>query len=557
MTAVNEADQMVSTALDRAAAGAQQRARLEQLGERIAQLSAQISAATYELLVMLREFDEQGGWNSGFLSCAHWLCWRVGLDVGAAREKLRVARALGALPQLAAAMRRGELSYSKVRALTRIATPANEECLLTFGRAGTAAHVERLVRGMRRVDRLAAGEDERRRHASRYLRAYTDQDGMVVVTGRLAPEAGAALLRALDAGVEKLYGPRTKLPACAARAGAETPHTPRTSSPAGTVRAGGDALDQPCTSQAFFASRTGAEALPAPHTRVPSGAACADAETLNRAPTSQASGAEQAGGAALPGPHTGQVSDYGAAADDTDDTSPEQRRADALGLVAESALAAGLDPGSRGDRYQVVVHVDAEALPAGGAGESWLQDGTHVSAETCRRLACDSAQVVMRHAADGTVLDVGRRTRAISPALRRALEHRDGGCRFPGCARRVCDAHHVQAWADGGATNLANTVLLCRRHHRAVHEEGFSMRLAPDGTARFDRPDGRPLPQAPTLPAAAEEPIAALAAHLARHDVVVDTGATLPDWWGDPVDYAWAIDWLLYLAAGTSASIAS
>ncbi len=516
MTAVSEEDQMVSIALDRPVAGAQQRARLEQLGERIAHLSAQISAATYELLVMLREFDEQGGWNTGFLSCAHWLCWRVGLDVGAAREKLRVARALGALPQLAAAMRRGELSYSKVRALTRIATPSNEDYLLTFGRAGTAAHVERLVRGMRRVDRLAAGEDERRRHAGRYLRAYTDEDGMVVVAGRLPPEAGAALLRALDAGVEKLYGPRTILPSGAARADAETLHTPRTSPPAGTARAGAEA----------------------PH----------------QLRTSPASTGEQASGAALHGPHTGQVCGAGEA---TDDTSLEQRRADALGLIAESALAAGLDPGSRGDRYQVVVHVDADALPAGGAGESWLADGTHVSAETCRRLACDSARVVMRHAADGTVLDVGRRTRAISPALRRALQNRDGGCRFPGCGRRVCDAHHVQAWADGGATSLANTVLLCRRHHRAVHEEGFSLRLAPDGTARFDRPDSRLLPQAPALPETTDEPVAALTAHLARHDVAVDASATLPDWWGYPVDYAWAIDWLLFLDARSQVSISS
>ncbi|HEV3073209.1 MAG TPA: DUF222 domain-containing protein [Thermoanaerobaculia bacterium] len=129
---------------------------LEELGERIAELAAQISAATYELLAMLRDFDERGGWANGFHSCAHWLCWRVGLDPGAAREKMRVARALGSLPLLSAAMRHGEISYSKVRALTRIATPANEQDLLIFGRAGTAAHVERLVRGMRRVDRISA-----------------------------------------------------------------------------------------------------------------------------------------------------------------------------------------------------------------------------------------------------------------------------------------------------------------------------------------------------------------------------------------------------------------
>ncbi|HVS48337.1 MAG TPA: DUF222 domain-containing protein, partial [Candidatus Dormibacteraeota bacterium] len=256
-----------------------------------AELAAQISAATYELLVMLRDFDERGGWHSGFRSCAHWLGWRVGLDLGAAREKMRVAHALAVLPLLSEAMRHGEISYSKVRALTRIATPANEHDLLSFAHAGTAAHVERLVRGMRRVDRACsegAGDDEECRHAARYLRAYTDEDGMVVVTGRLAPEAGAALLRALDAGVEALYGPRRGQPS-----GGEPEPT-----------------DEPM-----------------------------------------------------------------------DEVSGEQRRADALGLVAESALAAGLDPGSRGDRYQVVVHVDAEALPADGeGGSSCLADGSHVSA---------------------------------------------------------------------------------------------------------------------------------------------------------------------------------
>jgi hypothetical protein len=108
----------------------------------------------------------------------------------------------------------------------------------------------------------------------------------------------------------------------------------------------------------------------------------------------------------------------------------------------------------------------------------------------------------------------------------------------------LCDAHHVEPWAEGGATSLANTILLCRRHHRAVHEEGFSMELAPGGEARFFRPDGRPLPEAPALPVVAREPVTALAARLASDGVVVDAGATLPDWWGGPVDYAWAIDWL-------------
>ncbi len=428
---------------------------LNELGERIALLAAQISAATYELLVMLREFDQGGGWSSGFRSCAHWLVWRVGLDLGAAREKVRVARALGELPLLAESLRRGAISYSKVRALTRIATPANEQELLDFARAGTAAHVETLVRGMRRVDRLVQCELAQRQHAARYLRTYSDEDGMIVVKARLSPEAAAALLCAIDAGVEKLHGPR------------------------GT-----------------------AEGTLASH------------------------GPDSAAG----------------------EVTFEQKRADALVLIAESALAAGLDPGTRGDRYQVVVHVDAEALPAGSdSGSSFLADGTHVSAETSRRLACDAARVVLWHAADGRTVAAGRRTRTISPGLRRALEHRDRGCRFPGCGARLCDAHHVQHWADGGTTDLTNTVLLCRFHHRVLHEDGFSMELKPNGEARFYRPDGSLLPLAPQAPAAVASdhgPIEALAARLASQGVVIDARESLPDWRGGGVDFNWEIQWL-------------
>ncbi|HWN53941.1 MAG TPA: DUF222 domain-containing protein, partial [Methylomirabilota bacterium] len=128
---------------------------LDQLGDEIAELSAHLDAATARLLDLIRKFDARGGWNTGFHSCAAWLSWRVGLDLGAARERVRVARALGTLPRLAEALARGELSYAKVRALTRVATPETEARLLGLGRAGTAAHVERIVRGWRCVDRRA------------------------------------------------------------------------------------------------------------------------------------------------------------------------------------------------------------------------------------------------------------------------------------------------------------------------------------------------------------------------------------------------------------------
>src|SRR5438552_10808557 len=374
-------------------------AELERLGDQIAELSAHLDAASARLLDLIREFDARGGWGNGFSSCAAWLTWRVGLEPGAAREHVRVARALGSLPLLAQALARGELSYSKIRALTRVASPETEERLLAVARAGTAEHVERIVRGWRRVDRIAEARESTRRHRSRALHVYRDEDGMVVIRGRLAPEVGAALLHALAAARETLYQ-RTR-----ARHDDDVP-----------------------------------------------------AETPTMA----------------------------------------QQQADAMGLLAETALHHGIDPGSPADRYQVVVHVDAPVLKDPDApGQSALEDGARVSAETSRRLACDASRVVMRHGRDGRVVEVAARTRTIPPALRRALHHRDHGCRFPGCGRRFGEGHHLRHWAPGGATPLSDLPLLCPRHHRAVHEEGYQLDRQPDGELRFRRPDGRPLPEVP------------------------------------------------------------
>ena len=315
--------------------------RMEAIGERIALMAAQGDAFQYDFLAHIRRFDQGEGWaDQGCRSCAHWLNWRIGLDLGAARQKVRTARALGSLALISEAMRKGQISYSKVRALTRIATPENEEDLLHFARSSTAHHVERLVRGWRLVDREAEEREERIRHECRHLYTYTDEDGMVVLRGRLEPEAGAALLRALEAAGDVLHEETREL----------------------------------------------------------------------------------------------QDSDF----------TPGQRRADALALVAESALEGGLDNGTRGDRYQVVVHVDAEVLAdPEEPGISVLEDGQRVSPETSRRLACDAGKVVMTHDEEGSTVNVGRRTRTVPPALRRALTHRDRGCQFPGCGVKYCDAHHI------------------------------------------------------------------------------------------------------------------
>src|ERR1700675_128144 len=138
-------------------------AATDRLGDEIAELSARLAAATAHLLELIREFDARGGWSHGAPSCAHWLAWRLGMDLGTAREHVRVARALGTLPRLADALARGELSYSKVRALTRVATSETEEPLLAIGKAGTASQVERIVRGWRHVDALAEARESAHR----------------------------------------------------------------------------------------------------------------------------------------------------------------------------------------------------------------------------------------------------------------------------------------------------------------------------------------------------------------------------------------------------------
>src|SRR3989475_3854159 len=226
-----------------------------------------------------------------------------------------------------------------------------------------------------------------------------------------------------------------------------------------------------------------------------------------------------------------------------------QQQADALAVVAETALNRGIDPGAPADRYQVVVHVDAPVLEDSDApGQSVLEDGTHVSAETCRRLACDASRVVMRHVAQGRVVEVGARTRTISPALRRALHHRDRGCRFPGCGLPSGQGHHVRNWANGGPTTLSNLALLCRRHHRAVHEEGYQVDRQPDGELRFRRPDGRPLPEVPPPLEVLGDPVKILQAQHDAEGVVLNARTATPGWLWERLGVGWAIDVLHPLA---------
>ena len=232
----------------------------------------------------------------------------------------------------------------------------------------------------------------------------------------------------------------------------------------------------------------------------------------------------------------------------------EQRQADALALLAETALHHELDPGTPGERYQVVVHVDAPALCDPDAdGQSVLEDGAHVSAETSRRLACDASRVVMQYDEDGRLVEIGARTRTIPPALRRAMQHRDRGCRFPGCGLRSGDGHHIRHWANGGPTTLSNLALLCRRHHRAVHEEGFQLVRKADGALDFRRPDGELLPDVPPLPVVPRDPVEALRAEHVARGLQLHARTFCQSWAGERFDVGYAIDVLHPLAIGGGA----
>ena len=223
--------------------------------------------------------------------------------------------------------------------------------------------------------------------------------------------------------------------------------------------------------------------------------------------------------------------------------STAQQQADALALLAETALHHGIDPGAPGERYQVIVHVDASVLAESGApGQSVLEGGTHVSAETSRRLACDASRVVMRHDEDGRIVEVGARTRTIPPAIRRTLHHRDGGCRFPGCDLPFGQGHHIRHWAHGGPTTLSNLAMLCRRHHRAVHEEGYQVERQLDGELRFRRPDGRSIPVVPRPSAVPADPVSALRARNEAAGLHLDAQTTRPGWLWERLDVVWAID---------------
>jgi len=356
---------------------------IDELDHAIVTLSARINAETYELLVLIREFDERAGWLKwGLGNCAEWLHYRCDFSMNAAREKIRVAHALKTLPDVAAAFSSGTLSYSKVRAMTRVTGTHNENELLSFALKTTTARVEERCRELKcgTVDSLGGAQ---RAFANRSLRVNRNADrGMMTITIELPIETGELVEKALD-----------------------------------------KARDDSVSKAEFI------------------------------------------------------------------DESWSARQADAMVSMASSYLSGNAEKSrNTSDDYLVTIHVDQSAL-ANGNGRSSLP------IESVKRLCCDGHAVILGEDENGEPLNIGRKTRTVPTAIKRALMARDKSCAFPGCHHtRFVDAHHIQHWSAGGETSLNNLLLLCSRHHTLVHEGGFAIERDYQDQWFFKRPDGRAVP---------------------------------------------------------------
>lgn len=377
---------------------------LDELDAKICKLARQLNAETYRWLALVREFDDRMGWAKwGCRNCAEWLALRCQMSLSAAREKVRTAQALRLLPKISAAFADGRLSYSKVRAVTRVAERHNEEKLLRYALEVSAAQLEERCREMRNGGPEAV-EGARTAWERRSLTLRRDAArGTMSIVVELPLADGEVIAQALERAVERRE--------------------------AASEHEFGTASTRPM------------RAYPEPRS--------------------------------MPG--NGWLA----------------QQADALVAVARAYVAGGTEgagAGSVADHYQVVVHVDESAL-RGEAGRADLP------VETVKRLCCDGSLITIVEDERGNPLDVGRKRRTVTTALKRALWSRDRGCAFPSCHRRRVDAHHLRHWAQGGKTSLENLALLCHYHHVLVHEGGFKMWRDECGELRFQRPDGRMIPR--------------------------------------------------------------
>jgi HNH endonuclease len=486
---------------------------LERLEAQICELAGHLTAATCRFLVLLGDFDARRGWESWEMgSCAAWLSWKCQMGSGAAREHVRVARALRDLPVLRGEFGAGRLSYAKIRALTRIATPDTETGLAEIAGPMTGNQLERFARAHRQVTR---NQDANARVWRRLTWRFED-DGSLAGTFRLPPLQGAVLLQALRAaggdpehphpGHDGEQGAPAQPPAGQEQAGSgdpsgsgEPPAADRPRRVQVTSASMADALLAIC--EAFLAGQIGTAGDPEVY------------QVIVHIGTDALPPAGQ-GGIASPGA-AGQAGGHGGQQDHT----PAGVSAETPADVSAETPAPARTPGHPAD-------------PA----RCHVEDGPAISVTTAQMLACTAALSWMIHDHDGSILDLGRRRHRPTSAQRRAARERDHGrCRYPGCESRRTDLHHIQHWANGGRTSLDNLINLCKHHHMLIHDRGYLIAAQPGGTFTFYQPDGTLLPSSPALP----DPDGGAIEDCHDADITPDT--IIPYWYGERLDLDHAI----------------
>lgn len=527
------------------------RCNAERLGREISQLCSYLYAAEAKLLALIHQFDVDACHAKlGFHSTAHWLNYQCGIGMNAARERVRVANALVELPKISAAFAAGTLSYSKVRALSRIADNANEDYLLMIGTYGTAHHVEKLVARYRRAVRLQDAERAEAVYESRTLSVHFDDDGALVLNGRFPAEQGAVILKAIEMASDLAFSGEPANDGAESDTADDRHHMP-------VDRRRADALAN--LSEAFLnhpdnAGNTADRYQVVVHVTEPAlyddahppaetnCGRCQPAEAIATDPGDQYN---RFSNVANPPAETSRPQPGVALSDESrceSATVPDAIHSTAENCVIGEAQSISSNIGvfirraePSGDRNppaETLHEPPPESVAPGSvapesvapeAGTSdrclpgrfssqsgpdnppaetpHIENGPHLTAEAARRIACDCSVVPIKENMFGELLAIGRKSRSIPPAIRRALQYRDGGCRFPGCTHtRFVDGHHIRHWADGGETSLDNLVLLCRHHHRAVHEGGFGCERSPGGKFVFTDARSRPISEGAPLP---------------------------------------------------------
>jgi len=514
--------------------------------------AAEVAALTCRWLSHLAELVVRGVWaEQGARTPGAWLSWAIGMGASTAREHVRVALRLRECPLLRGRFAAGTLSYSKVRALTRVATPDTEPMLLRWADAAPAATIERIVRDARRVQRAGSAVAER---DDLGLHGRWRDDGSYELVVRVGATDGIALEQHVerlveleqrdrdrgdgssgppddhDDGADPTADARVPRPVLAAdallealaRAAAEDQGDGTTLS---ATRH--DVVVHASTAAWASVTRAGDAGIPAEGPDAVSG----DAGSANSA------GPTPAG---VPGTVSGSASAEALDQAATSETGAEDADEEDCADGAEEHCGASVDTGVGSPARRARTVRDGRGRPrmlrttqlalAGCTARTWLlvdADGQH----------------------GGTPADLGRTRRDPDARLRRLLAARDVSCRFPGCgARRNLHAHHVTWWSRGGATDLDNLVLVCRAHHRAVHDDGWELRSAGTGRWTFHRPtasghDATPLPWARPLPGASAE---ALAEVVRLHANDLAPGALRPpDHDGSGYDHGLAVELLV------------